>query len=306
MANVLIVGCGDLGSDLAKKMVAAGHHVSAIRRTGKTFPDSVVGITGNVLTLKDSELPDVDIIYLILTPQNRTESGYREAYFQPAQRLITRYGALVNPPMLFFVSSTSVYGQTSTCLLCEDDAPIPNSPTAHVLLETEKALNECFTATSVRFSGIYGANRFRLIESVVKQTEWGKNQWTNRIHRDDCVGVLAFLGEYYLASIQSKVNQSKINQPKMQSEECDKPPLESVYIATDNTPVSMWEVKLLIASMLNKKPNLTEHEGGFAFLPNSGKRLSNQRLRRLGYQFQYPDYVSGYENLIQAYINQSE
>ncbi len=102
MTKVLIVGCGDLGSGLAKELVSAGHIVTAIRRTGTEFPDQVTGITGDVLTLKDETLPDADMIFLIMTPRLRSEEGYQQAYLFTAQRLIDRYQTSIVPPKIFF------------------------------------------------------------------------------------------------------------------------------------------------------------------------------------------------------------
>jgi len=280
MAKVLVVGCGNLGSGLAKELVSAGHIVTAIRRTGTEFPDKVTGITGDVLTLKNEHLPDADMIFLIMTPRTRSEEDYQQAYLFTAQRLIDRYHASTVQPKIFFVSSTSVYGQNNGELLTEQQPALPNSATAKVLLAVEIGLSERLPTTSIRFSGIYGGNRLRLIEQAQQQEEWPANRWTNRIHRDDCIRVLAFLANAH--------HQGQT--------------LESIYIATDSVPVSLWEVKLWIATSLGVASNLPINESASAFIPISGKRLSNQRLCKLGFRFLYSSYSMGYAESLMRYV----
>lgn len=281
MTKVLIAGCGDIGSRLATNLVERGHSVTAIRRQGTVFPKGVSGITGDLVTMALNDLPDVDIVFLIMTPQGRTAERYKEAYLLTAQKLVDRYQQDITQtqPKVFFVSSTSVYGQNSGEALSEKEIAQPKSPTASVLMEAETLLASHLSATSVRFSGIYGPGRLRLIESIAKQEPWAANQWTNRIHRDDCVGLLTFLADLH---IEGKT-------------------LERVYIGTDCSPVSQWEVKLWIARQLNVEPSLPEELGVKGFLPVSGKRLSNAAVIEVGYQFLYPSYVLGYDALLEEY-----
>lgn len=273
--RILVAGCGDLGSSVAKYFLAKGAEVTAIRRSGTVFPQGVMGITGDISALEDSVLPDVDLIFLIMTPSSRTEEAYRAAYWNTAQRLVKRYQASKTP--LFFVSSTSVYGQNSGEWIDELSVPEWSSATAQVLLETEALLAGSLSSTALRCSGIYGPGRYRLITKVASETIWEENSWTNRVHRDDVVRALCHLGEKSLTGSL----------------------LASCYNVTDDTPVSMWEVKLAIAQWLNAAVALPKDER--AFLPVSGKRISNQTLKETGFSFQYPSYVKGYQELVSQY-----
>jgi len=276
MANILIAGCGDIGSRLAENFIDLDHTVTAIRHRGTDFPVGVVGITGDLTSMDDDLLPEVDMVFLIMTPKGRTEEAYTQAYLMTAQRLVDRYADDIKTPKVFFVSSTSVYGQNSGETLDEESLALPQSSMAKVLTDAERLLGTHFSATNVRFSGIYGPGRLRLIESIAKSERWKENQWTNRIHRDDCVNILTFLAE--------KVLTGEL--------------IEPVYIGTDCHPVSQWEVKLWLSSQLSVKPNLPGNFGVEAFLPVSGKQLSNARLMSLGYKFLYPSYLSGYRGLL--------
>lgn len=276
MAKVLIAGCGDLGSGVAAELVKNGHEVTGIRRTKAQFPEGVVGMTGDLLSMTDDNLPDVDVVFLIMTPNGRDEDAYRAAYFDTAQVLIRRYKAMVKPPQVFFVSSTSVYGQHQGEWVDETTPAIPSSATATVLLETEQALAAVLPSVTVRCSGIYGPGRFRLLETVLSEKDWEANSWTNRIHRDDVVSALVTLANI---AFEGK------DLPKQ-------------VIVTDQTPVSMWEVKLWLATCLGARVAVKESN---QFVPVSGKRIQGQYLLSQGWVPRYPSYVAGYHALLREF-----
>lgn len=274
--RILIAGCGDLGTGIAPALVEQGHQVSAIRRTGLYFPSGVHGITGDLTQFSDEQFPDVDLIFLIMTPQEYNESAYRTAYYETATRIVERYRA--TQPRVFFVSSTSVYGQNQGDWIDEHTEPQrPDSASSRWILEAEQVLAKALPSVAVRCSGIYGPGRYRLLQKVMSAESWDKNSWTNRVHRDDVVRALlhlancAFQGETLLAH----------------------------YEVTDHTPVSMWEVKLCIAHLLGVPANIPDNAQ--AFLPKTGKRISNKSLVDTGFRFQYPSYVSGYLPLVEQY-----
>lgn len=276
MAKILIAGCGDLGSGLAAELVAQGHVVTGIRRTKNDFPNGVMGITGDLVEMSDDTLPDADVVFLIMTPNGRNEEAYRTAYFATAQVLIRRYKDMAKPPKVFFVSSTSVYGQSQGEWIDETTPAQPASATANILVETEQSLAAAFSSVAVRCSGIYGSGRYRLLETVLSGKDWGDNSWTNRIHRDDVVSALVLLANCALSNTT----------------------LPEHVIVTDQTPVSMWEVKLWLATCLEAKVAVSSCEG---FVPTSGKRIQGQYLLSQGWRLQYPSYVAGYMPLVTQY-----
>ncbi len=123
----------------------------------------------------------------------------------------------------------------------------------------------------VRFSGIYGPGRDYLIRQVLSG-KGGNDQYTNRIHIDDCVGVITFLlGEKQILPL---------------------------YLASDSTPVKSAEIRSWLAGQLGVDsktliPSGVSGRGG-------SKRCANARLLNLGYQFKFPDYTLGYAMQISA------
>jgi nucleoside-diphosphate-sugar epimerase len=131
----------------------------------------------------------------------------------------------------------------------------------------------------VRFSGIYGPGREYLLRLASQSPEIQQDPpyFTNRIHQQDCVSVLAFLCECHLAGVE----------------------LEQCYIASDDDPAPMWEVISWLASQMNCQPpgiKTTDDK------PDLNKRCNNQRLKALGYTFKYPNYKTGYLELLIDYV----
>ena len=286
MASILVAGCGDLGSGVATKLQEQGHQVHAIRRSKNAFPTGVQGIVGDICTLPEDAFPQVDIVYLIMTPQGRTQAAYESAYLATSQRLAAIYQkrATQDGPHIFFISSTSVYGAEQDGVLgLEESTPaIPSSATAKALHQAENVwLEGSLSHTVVRFSGIYGPGRNRTLDNIAKGEGFNRaNQWTNRIHRDDCVESLFFLGQCYLAGTK----------------------LNPLYIGTDHAPVSQWELVNWIAAHMAVKQTFNSELSLADMVPTKGKQLSSQALQALGYEFIYPSYVQGYQALLKDYL----
>lgn len=285
MSSILIAGCGDLGSGLATKLVEQGHDVHAIRRSTNEFPLGVKGILGDICELPESAFPNVDLVYLIMTPQGRTQDAYEAAYLATSQRLSEVYQKLATQdgPHIFFISSTSVYGSEQDGFLGLDETTKaqPSSVTGKVLHQAENVwLEGMLDHTVVRFSGIYGPGRNRTLDKIAQgQGFSGVNQWTNRIHRDDCVASLFFLAQAKFAGNA----------------------LSTIYIGTDQAPVSQWELVNWIAAHMQVKQQLNADLSLEDMVPSKGKQLSSQALQDLGYQFIYPSYVQGYQALLKDY-----
>ena len=217
MAKVLIVGCGDIGLGLAKVLISQGHQVSAIKR--KPLVEDLSGLSLfyadiAVANELDSLPTDFDQIYVILTPDNRDEKSYLRIYQQGIDKLLGHFvGAgdcnteklqkensnrKSSSPHWIFVSSTSVYGQNAGEWVDEDSPTKPLTFNGKILLQAEqRILAAGSNNTIVRFSGIYGPGRDGLIKRVESGVpiQYSPPYYTNRIHRDDCIGVLAWLLE---------------------------------------------------------------------------------------------------------------
>lgn len=274
MAKVLIVGCGDVGSRLALTLAAAGHEVFGLRRTAATLA-GVTMLQGDVTQAATLKFPSgLDYGFIVLAPGESGAEAYRRIYFEGTRQVLQ---ALARQCLrrLFWVSSSSVYGQDAGEWVDEDSPAQPASATAQVLLKSEALVQAAaWPATVLRLSGLYGPGRLRLLNWV--KAGWPVQaqplQWSNRLHVADAAGALAFLLER---------DQAGVN-------------LAPLYIGTDRLPVPQHEVLDWLAQQMELPAVPHEARPG----AGSNKRLSNKRLLELGYRLQYPDFRAGYADVL--------
>ncbi len=281
MAKVLIIGCGYVGAALGEKLAAQGHHVWGMRRNPDNLPDSIKPLRADV---HDKDLGDLlpeglDFIFYTLSSGGGGEAGYRAAYADGPKNLlkaIDKKGE--NPKRIFFTSSTAVYAQTDGGRVDEESPTLPTHYAGRILLEGERVLLESdYPATILRLSGIYGPGRTRLIDAVRSgraEVQEGPPRFTNRIHRDDCAGVLAHL--------------MKMDAP------------DAIYVGVDDEPADRRKVLNWLAERLGV-PQPREAAGGEppSARAATNKRCSNARLKSTGYRFLYPSYREGYAAMIE-------
>lgn len=291
MARVLLVGCGDIGSALATVLVVQGHQVSAVKRSAPRQALPGVSYLTCDITQPDQvqRIPcEVDQVFVILAPGERTENRYRALFTDGLSNLLHHFS---NPPEersplhgatphWIFVSSTSVYGQNQGEWVDENSPTLPQGFNGRCLLQAEKLLHEHdASATVVRFSGIYGPDRSGLVQSVLRgnPVQYQPSYYTNRIHAEDCVHLLAHLFTQRLAGAV----------------------LQACYVASDNTPAPLGEVVTWLAQQLGcAVPPAT---AATALSRGQNKRCCNKQIIGLGYQFRHSDYRSGYRDIINTY-----
>lgn len=271
MARILLAGCGAIGTQLGEALQADGHEVFGLRRSAVTlpFPTLQWDLTQ---PLPNGLLPEqLDYVVHTGTPSERSDAGYEAGYPKALQHLLDA----LTPSLkrLFFVSSTAVYHQNDGSWVSEASPAQPERFNGIRVLEAEQRLEQsAIPGTSVRFGGIYGNGRHWLIRRVQAGAEVQSTppKYTNRIHQDDCVGVLHFL-----------INQNENGIP-----------LQPVYLAVDNDPADETTVCSWLAHRLGA-PTPVEHTASTDAAQN--KRCSNQQLQKLGYRFIYPSFREGYE-----------
>lgn len=275
--KLLIIGCGDIGQRLAQQLNPNRYRITGVRRHP---PEDLHYLryhacdatqTGQLETLLGHQA--FDVIVISMTPAERSDMGYEQAYVQTCRNLVAGLKRHQRRPrLILFVSSTAVYGQNDGSWVDESSPTQPESFSGKRLLEAEQVIKQSgFAHSSIRFSGIYGPGRNRLIEQVKQQRASASPHYTNRIHADDCAGVLA-----HLIELQHKQD------------------LAPVYLATDSSPTPMVEVVSWIAGQLGivdfLAPDVVNERGN--------KRISNRGLLATGYLFRYPDFRAGYTGLI--------
>lgn len=273
--KALIVGCGDLGGFTAELLKAAGFDVYALRRSGQPF-GTIQVLQGDVTDSASlSALVDLapDYIVYCVSADQRTDAAYQAHYVNGLQNVLATQ--VTNPSLkgVLFVSSTSVYGQTTDTIIDEDTEAVPLGFGGLRLLEAEQLLNQMPCATlALRLSGIYGEGRLRMIR-LAQQDQWPvQNPWTNRIHRNDAARFIVHL-----------IHQLHAGQALLPH-----------YIVTDGLPTRQYQVLRWIAQQLGLSiPDQVPNDNG-------GKRLSNQAMLATGFALDYPDFKAGYAALLSS------
>ena len=273
MARILVVGAGDIGGHLAQKLVDSGHEVWGLRRSDKPIAEGVQLIQADVAELETLiDLPAVDIVVYSVASPVFSKEGYHTYYYK-GLRNVLRAVKPNNPQRIFFVSSSSVYHQMDGEWVDETSELSPTSFAGKEMLAAEQALlRDKLPGTVVRLTGVYGPGRNRMIEQAKQGGHCDPEPpvWTNRIHRDDCVGVLQML-------IERQLNGDV---------------LDDIYLATDDEPATLFEV---LEWMKDRIGDVDDDHDLPEATRRANRRCSNQRLKALGYQFHYPNYRKGYD-----------
>ena len=272
--NLLIVGCGDLGTELGLRALAAGHRVHGLRRRAEVLPDDFHRIAADL----DAELPplpgDTEVVAFTTAADRRDVDAYRRAYVTATGRVLDALEeAGATPGRVLFTSSTAVYGVDDGAEVDEDTPTDPTSATGAVLVEAERSLwQRRPDAVSLRLAGVYGPGRTRLIEQVREGRALRPERvvHTNRIHRDDAAAALL-----HLAVLPSDP--------------------ATCYLGVDDEPAPLGEVVAFLAAELGLPippvGDVRRSRGG-------DKRCRNARLRGTGWVPTYPSYREGYRAVL--------
>jgi|TARA_B110000211_G_scaffold122655_1_gene141499 nucleoside-diphosphate-sugar epimerase len=276
--KILFAGCGDIGTRSATRL-ASDFDCFGLKRKPQTLPGFISPIAGSMTDLDlmvEVLNQDFDVLVATLTPDGFNPEAYQRAYVDSAKILASAMALASSvPKLVIWVSSTSVYGHCNGDWVDELSPTTAQSFSGKLLLEAEQQITALPCATViVRFSGIYGPGRTRMLDQIIagKGRPAQPQQWSNRIYSEDCAGVLAHLVRAFDTGKE----------------------LESLYIATDCAPVTQHDLRIWLAEQLEVelKDEIVEQK--------AIRRCSNQRLLNSGYEFLYPSYKEGYQSLIEA------
>lgn len=277
--SVLIAGCGDIGGRLATQLLPHKWTVFGLRRSVAKLPAGVVGVSGDLF---DPRMPEqwpegrIDYLVYCATPSQRDESGYRAAYVEGLQHVLSwteRSGQ--KPKRVFFVSSSSVYGQQDGEWIDETSPAEATGFSGMVMRDAETlALGSGLPATIVRLTGIYGPGRSDLMNRVRQGYSVAVEPplYGNRIHADDAAGLLAFLLQADARGVA----------------------LDDCYLGVDDAPVPLAEV----VDWLRQRLGVTEWSEENSVRRAGSKRCRNARARALGWAPRYASYREGYEAML--------
>lgn len=192
MNNIVIAGCGYIGTRVARLWKERGAQVTCLVRT----PDKCVqlaqeGFDAAALSLDDPQaitLPEVAgaILYYFIPPPG---GGIHDTR---ARNFCASLSASAPPARIIYMGATSVYSEIAGGVVTEDSPTVPTSAMGKRRLDAEAAFREYGAAHGadvviLRVSGIYGPGRLPLMQisqgqPLLREEESGPS---NRIHADD-------------------------------------------------------------------------------------------------------------------------
>lgn len=271
--SVLFLGFGDIARRTAD-LLQECRYVAVARsvRNVSAGAEFWCGAADSAAICERMQSEVFDAVVITLTPSDYTPAAYERAYVQTLQNLVPLWR--VRPPgLILFVSSTSVYHQSEGGWVDEESEVAPEHFSGQCLLKAERLLRESgLPACIVRFAGIYGPGRDFLFRQV-RAGKGGSKEFTNRMHADDCAGVLAHLLRRHFSGEV----------------------LAPLYLGCDSGPAPGAEVRRWLAERIGVNPDSLAQS---ASERGGNKRCSNRRLLASGYQMLYPSYREGYGSLL--------
>ncbi|MGI9293772.1 MAG: NAD(P)H-binding protein [Pseudomonadales bacterium] len=283
--DILIIGFGDIGAAVARTLAQRGHAVTVLVRHLRPLEPTITQLLCDVSdakTVADAlHARFFSYALICLSPSEFTKAAYAAVFDSGIKNLLRHFPASLKK--VFFVSSTSVYGQRDGEWVNENSVLAPTQFNGEILLTAEQLLRDSdFSEVIVRFAGIYGRGQ-QILLSKVRNGELASapSPFTNRIHRDDCIAVLLHLFDIAFAEQE----------------------LHSSYLAADNEPVRMRDLQLWLRAAITAN-------GGSLDSPlnipatntprnqSSNKRCDNSRLLASGYRFRYPTFRDGYADIL--------
>lgn len=267
MARVLIAGCGYVGEAAADLFHKAGWEVegwtaspeSASRLSRKPYAVSVGDIgEGTAVGARSSGF---DVVLQCVSSRGGEVEQYHRLYLEGARNLIQAFPAAT----LLFTSSTSVYAQTKGEIVDECSPAEPGHDKGKILRETEE-LVLAHGGMVARLGGIHGPGRSYLLSRFLEGAaviDPDDRRLINQAHRDDIASALLLLAEQRPGGIFNVVG--------------DEPTTASAAIE--------WLALHLGRSLppAGKQPERRKRG-------ESNKRVSNKKLRALGWEPRYPNF----------------
>lgn len=291
--RVVVLGCGYVGTRLARRLAQDGFEVRGTTRDESRFPE--ISATGAEPARVDVMRPETlapvaewepDAVFDLVRPQRIGIDRYTT---WGTRNVISVLGPAVRQAIVY-VSSTSVYGRRDAGWTDEETETAPSSPLGLARVESEALyLDACreseLPARICRVPGIYGPGRTlrqRLETGAYRRLDEPK-RWVSRIHVDDLVeGLIAAWRRGHPGR---------------------------VYLLCDDEPVTGEEYAELTASLLALPlPPTVDREDIRGELSSSAferrladRRCRNRRMREeLGVRPRYPSVREGLPSALRA------
>lgn len=287
--RLVILGCGYVGSELARQAVARGLRVTALTRNAAATAELAAG---GIETLAADLAGDTwhrripggaDFVLNCVSSGGRGLDHYRQSYVGGMRSALA--WARREPVGTFvYTGSTSVYPQGGGAVLDETASTAGARDTAQVLLEAEKLLagsspTACARWFVLRLAGIYGPGRHHLLDELragAREIAGRGDQHLNLIHRDDIVAAV-------WAALEAPAAITG-----------------GIFNAADDHPAPKTEMASWLAAQLGMPaPSFTGRTEASRRAATPDRIISNRKLKSiLGWQPQFPSFREGYKKIL--------
>jgi nucleoside-diphosphate-sugar epimerase len=292
LKDVLIVGCGDIGVRVARRLQQNGGYVSGLARSESSASRlRELGITPLMGNLDDAAslnvLPSADKLVLYFAPP--PGGG-------PFDSRMRNFCQTVDPEKLparlVYISTSGVYGDCGGEWVTEETPIKPQTSRAQRRADAEATLQEWAGKHGVplvilRVTGIYGPGRLPLARiqqghPILREAE---SPPTNRIHADDLAAVCVRAAE---KAVDGHIFH--------------------IFNVSDGRPGTMTQYFNAVSDLLGlpRLPQIDMQEARQVMNPmmlsylTETRRMDNRKMmEQLGVILQYPELTSGLKNVIE-------
>lgn len=281
----LIVGCGYLGSRVARRWREAGHEVFVVTRDDeharRFAQDGYRPIVADVLRPASLVgLPDAETVLYAVGYDRAAGVSIQQVFAAGLQSLLDALPG--EPAKIIYISSTGVYGQSRGETVDEESATKPKREGGRACLAAERVLATHrlgSRALVLRMAGLYGPGRIPLAGEIRsgRPIAAPADGYLNLIHLHDAASTV-------VAADQRAV-----------------PP--RTYVVSDGHPVERRRYYEELARLLGApSPSFAPPVDSAANLrAASDKRVANARmLGELGVQLAFPSYREGLAAIVTA------
>lgn len=274
MKSIAIIGCGYVGSEVARYWKTNGFTVTVTTTKSdriselEAISDRVLVVRGDDPTGLKTVLQNQDVVVLSIGAKTREESIYRNTYLTTAQNLVHLLPEFPEVRQIIYTGVYSLYGDRNGDLVDETFPVSPTSIRSQILWETENILLSATTETRkiciLRLGGIYGRDReiAKIFKRMAGQTLAGKGEnISNWVHLEDIVGAIDFVKEKQLGGIYNLVCDEQIPRRELLNRVCQ----------AHNLSAISWD----------------EQEINYPY----NVRVSTQKIKDTGFQFIHPQLI---------------
>lgn len=271
--KLAIIGCGYVGSAVARLWHAAGNEVTVTTTTTdkvgelQAIASRVVVLEGQDFERLKQVVANQDVVLLSVGSKQRTPEVYRQAYLETAQNLMMAIKASGGVKQLIYTSSYGIINHKGGDTVDETVVVNPQDEFGEILAQTEEVLLdpsiENLQTCILRLTGIYGSGRelIKIFRQIAGTTRPGTGEsYTNWVHVEDIVRAIDFAKDHQLQGIYHLNSDESMTSREFFQR----------LLAAHNLPAVTWDISQTSSRTYNLK-------------------LSNQKLKSAGFTLAHPN-----------------